>query len=670
MHLQATKLKLVNFCGVNLEVEFSKRTHIAGPNASRKSTIANAISYIFTNRNVAGQTEGSGFDIKDTINTDNNRLPHVCTLEFEKKDGSLLTLEKQVIQVYERKKASETETIKGTTTKYFIDGDPKSKSDYDDYLKAIIPESLLRILMDPMAFPALHWEKQRAILEQMAGKITNEKVLDAMEADGKDTTALKELFASGKSTKDRLDRVDLEIKTNKEEKAKIRPAIEENVSFINSLGVINETAANKEITRLNGEISKIDEALTNKQNAINLVSETTRKKNKQLNDLKQTADDIERVHKIAFNKDKSEFDTSISNIDNKIVSLVSQKQSKTQLLETLNKNNAEYLNTANDLKTQWGVEEAKDFPEFDKENFLCSECGKKHDPDKIHETEELLKTNFLNKKKKTLEDLKAKFEKLKVDKKANDDLITTVTTAITDLETQLKAVEKEKADLKVKIDAKEEVVSVEDRLKADVDHIATLESIKALEAELSKPKDQDEDSQNNLVLKTNRDEFTRLIDAQKEILNNAKSIKNRTDRNTELAEKEKNLAQIIANFEKEKILIKDFILFRMNLVEGSVRTHFEYVNFKMFSTNITTQEDVEYCEIWKDGKPYTALNTANKVNAGLDVINTLSKHYGVYLPIVVDNAESVNNFIPVESQLITLSVVAGPDGGNYTVTQL
>ena len=57
-----------------------------------------------------------------------------------------------------------------------------------------------------------------------------------------------------------------------------------------------------------------------------------------------------------------------------------------------------------------------------------------------------------------------------------------------------------------------------------------------------------------------------------------------------------------------------------------------------------------------DGVPYEDLNNAMRINAGLDIINTLSEHYEITAPIFADNAESVNELIDVKSQLIKLIV--------------
>lgn len=54
----------------------------------------------------------------------------------------------------------------------------------------------------------------------------------------------------------------------------------------------------------------------------------------------------------------------------------------------------------------------------------------------------------------------------------------------------------------------------------------------------------------------------------------------------------------------------------------------------------------------------TNLNSAAKLNAGLDIISALSKASGVQLPVWVDNAESVTDLLPVDTQVIRLAVSA------------
>ena len=49
-------------------------------------------------------------------------------------------------------------------------------------------------------------------------------------------------------------------------------------------------------------------------------------------------------------------------------------------------------------------------------------------------------------------------------------------------------------------------------------------------------------------------------------------------------------------------------------------------------------------------------NNAMKINAGLDIINTICDALGMTAPIFVDNAEAVNQLTQSESQIIRLVV--------------
>lgn len=54
--------------------------------------------------------------------------------------------------------------------------------------------------------------------------------------------------------------------------------------------------------------------------------------------------------------------------------------------------------------------------------------------------------------------------------------------------------------------------------------------------------------------------------------------------------------------------------------------------------------------------PFNDANNAAKINAGIDIINTLTEFYDISVPIFIDNRESVNNLIETNSQVINLVV--------------
>ena len=66
----------------------------------------------------------------------------------------------------------------------------------------------------------------------------------------------------------------------------------------------------------------------------------------------------------------------------------------------------------------------------------------------------------------------------------------------------------------------------------------------------------------------------------------------------------------------------------------------------------------EVCEATCGGVPFQSRNNGHRSIAGLLIIKALQKLYGAYLPIFIDNAESVNDFnLPdMDCQLIKLKV--------------
>jgi len=50
------------------------------------------------------------------------------------------------------------------------------------------------------------------------------------------------------------------------------------------------------------------------------------------------------------------------------------------------------------------------------------------------------------------------------------------------------------------------------------------------------------------------------------------------------------------------------------------------------------------------------LNTGAEINVGLDIVRTLSAHYGIKAPIFIDHAESVTDILDPGTQTIKLMV--------------
>jgi len=57
-----------------------------------------------------------------------------------------------------------------------------------------------------------------------------------------------------------------------------------------------------------------------------------------------------------------------------------------------------------------------------------------------------------------------------------------------------------------------------------------------------------------------------------------------------------------------------------------------------------------------DGVPFSTLNNAMQIAAGLDIIHAISNKHGVSAPIWIDNRESVTEIPKMETQIINLVV--------------
>jgi len=129
------------------------------------------------------------------------------------------------------------------------------------------------------------------------------------------------------------------------------------------------------------------------------------------------------------------------------------------------------------------------------------------------------------------------------------------------------------------------------------------------------------------------------------------------ERIAELRQKQKELAEQIASIEKQEFLSDEFVKTKVALLEERINNKFENVSFRLFETQVDGSL-IEVCKPLVNGIPFSDANRAGQVNAGLDIINTLTEFYQVSAPIWIDERESITNLIPTKSQVISLIVDA------------
>jgi len=123
----------------------------------------------------------------------------------------------------------------------------------------------------------------------------------------------------------------------------------------------------------------------------------------------------------------------------------------------------------------------------------------------------------------------------------------------------------------------------------------------------------------------------------------------------ELEERESFLANEISKLEKSEFACDRLVKKEFETIETRVNSMFTFVKFRMFDTQINGAE-VPACITLVDGVPYADANNAGRINAGLDIIKTLSNFYNIHAPVFIDNAESVINLVKMNCQIIRLVV--------------
>lgn len=98
-------------------------------------------------------------------------------------------------------------------------------------------------------------------------------------------------------------------------------------------------------------------------------------------------------------------------------------------------------------------------------------------------------------------------------------------------------------------------------------------------------------------------------------------------------------------------LCKDFIDTKCKYAEKKVNEMFDGITIRMFRKNKTNDEIVPCCDIYWNGIPYRSLSYSTKFLVSMKIALAFQKFYKVEMPIIIDNAESINlcQEVPVQS---------------------
>lgn len=640
MRIKINSLRLRDFMGIK-QFELNVGGHDAtvyGANGVGKSTLASAYQWLLFGKDSDGRAD---FDIKPRT-PEGDVIPGTePTVEAELDvNGDKLMLRRVYREVWTKKRGEAQATLTGNTTDYSIDGVPVQKKEYDAAIAALGDEEVFKLLTNPKYFAEqLHWKVSRDRLMEVCGDISDADVI----ASDKQLARLPEIL--GKRTLEQHKKVIAARRSeiNKElERIPVRISeVERGLPDIS--GLVPEKL-DADIARLQAEQRELEQQLARIENggeAAEVRKQIAETETAILNLKNELRGDIDK--RIA-NK-RQELHSAIAIAQSKELEIAASERAianHTDIIERLQGSNDE-------LRQEWQVVNARECT-HSVEN-VCPYCEQDLPAEKIkaarekalamhnrEKAEELERINSEGKRNNERiaewQDIIGRLSKEKVELCAERDMISRqadtlqaeldeLTASVTDITTHPEYTKLTKAK-----------VALQDKLtQLQSDQSAAMADIKSKVAQARAD--------------------TRTLETSKLQIEQRKQGEKRI---TELMAQERELATEIERLEQELYLTEQFTRAKVSMLEERINSRFAYARFRLFNPLINGGLE-EICEITtvESGAAWgRGLNKTGRVNAGVDIINTLGKHYGFSAPIFVDDREGVFSLVDVDAQVINL----------------
>lgn len=619
-------------------------TTISGGNGLGKSRHFDAFMWLLFGKD---KEDRKDFNIKTVVDGQPLMKTECEVIGVLNVDGEEITLRRAFVEDWVKPRGQVEQVFKGNKTECYWNDTPVSVTEYQKRVNAIIDDSVFKMVTNPLFFASMPWKNQREQLFQLAGTVTDHEIANSKP----EFSALLDKI-SGKSFSDFKSELAARKKRLKTDLAEIQPRIDQTQRLMPEM--TDFATLEEEVARIEAEIEKVDKAMNDATERVRQQYEAIQERQSKINTLKSQRQQVlfdaqSKAKEDAFNANanRRELQERINVVKREIHGYVQDEISANNKLEKLQER-MQYLITESDaLRSDWYKENEATYNGETK----CSCCGQEL-PDAI-KAEALARFNQYKQArlneitrngknfKAEIEDTKKQISEIEQDK---DNAIS----GARQKEEELHALEGQLAALsEVK-----QVEIIPDNIKEYSDFTKQIAALEAtLEAGTEKV-DTSEYQERKKELSRNRDEVKAKLADRERIEQFKKQI-------ADLEAKGKDLAQQIADAEREEYTVQQFTKAKIDECEKRINGLFTMVTFRLFDYTIedTKKENpIETCVPLVNGVPFTVANTAGQVNAGLDIINALTSFYGVKAPIFIDNRESVNEIIPTQSQVINLVV--------------
>ena len=673
MKIKLLKMHIQNFKGCkDREVSFGDRTDIKGANATGKTTVFDAFTWLLFGKDSLGNAK---FDIRP-LDADGNMINNLeISVEASiRVDDEEYSLKKTQKQVWRKKRGTDTTEFQGNVNEFEVNRYPKSEKEFKAFIAGIIDENIFNLVTNPNAFNALPWKEQREILMKFVGDFSDAEI--AATYGDKFKALIPELRIA--STDDILKKYTKAKNTLNKQMTEIPARIDELSKQIVSVDVgaleVQKAAKQTALKKVEDELSGGTDTLEKINELRRRVIEEKLKLSGLQNDANAELDEKRRSARKLVN----DADDKVTRTEREILDAEYLKSDYIKARDRAKTDKTRYAE-------EWKEWKKKTFPEFvplddyaeplpltDKD-LTCPTCGQtlpedvrkqriadhekrckkaKADYDarcEAHKSKyEKDKAEFEERRKQMMSDITVKGQKSADDVRAYQKQIDEQEKEISALKLRLESEKSELSKAKKDLDDIPAYAEISD----NADYIKAQESIQSLEAQIEELRKETPDNTEAEARKEIlRDEISD-IEAQIKAADNTK-VKERI---AELEEEQKSIGQKIAEQEQMIDLTESFIRAKMNMISEKINEKFGgKVTFKLFETQINNGIK-ETCECQWNGK--SDMSNGEKIVAGLYIIKALSELYSVSCPVFVDNSEAISdgNFPDMDSQVIELRV--------------
>ena len=622
--MKLVQLNLQNFKGIEFgDFRFTNNTIIRGDNATGKTTVFDALCWLLFGKDSLDRAD---FQIKTLKNGEPvHNVNHMVQAAFDNEDGTGFTLKRIYREKYSNPRGGEVK-LTGHTTDYFINDVPSKEKEYKAFINSMINEDVFKLITNPLFFNEQYtWQNRRKLLLEMCGDVDDASVINSKEElkrltdllNGRSVDEQRKIIASKKTAINKeLDMIPVRI----DEAVKCKPTpLEAEQKLKDEIATI-ETA----IKQLEEDKSVIINGLDGAERTAK-IREVKRKLADRKSQLMNEHTDKER---------RLEHEYKLSLVQ----------------LQMAESERDRYKDREYELDSQIKQEEARieklqsEFDKFNQSQFddeLCPTCGQPYPAEKRAELEAIFNTQ----KATNLEEWQKLIDSAKALKQNYIEQKEIMQVKADGMSSQIEELSNTK-DTKQK--AMNEVGEV------DLDNDVQVNDLKAELFML----ELDEDNTSDDQLKRIDSELSELADKRSTLqteLTKYDVIRDITKRINELEQEQQRLINEKNLVDETAFLLDEFVKAKVEMLEDTINKHFTITTFKM--ANVLVNGSVEdCCETMVDGVPYRSLNNAARINAGIDIINALTKFYKVTAPVFIDNAEAVTKFVNCNSQTIKLIV--------------